>query len=106
MYRLRRKRPNAAANAAATGTSTPPAPASAGGVLVASLLRNCVALGVVYAYHRFSGAKAVVDGARSAMGTASKVKDKVAEVALHSPREAANLARDAIGDAVPSDGWR
>ncbi len=70
-------------------------------MLFASLLGGCVALGGVYAYYRYTGAKAVVNGACSAIGTASKVKDKVAEVAPHSPQKAASLARDAIGDALP-----
>ena len=68
------------------------------------MLGGCVALGGVYAYYRYSGAKVVVDGARSVVGTAKEVKGKLAEVTPHSTREAISLARGAVGscvDAIP-----
>ncbi|GAA5902699.1 hypothetical protein JCM8208_007044 [Rhodotorula glutinis] len=61
--------------------------------LVSGLLGGGVVLGGLYAYYSYSGAKDVVDTARSVSGSAKAAKDKVADLSPSSAKEALGLAK-------------
>ncbi|GAA5820251.1 hypothetical protein JCM3770_003153 [Rhodotorula araucariae] len=74
-------------------TAQAPTAGQASSHLVSGLLGGGVVLGGLYAYYSYSGAKDVVDTARSVSGTAKAAKDKLADVSPSSAKEALGLAK-------------